>query len=146
MTDFVEESFTNESGQVFHPGEDVIFAASTRRSVALRRGVFKGVRYDDVFTTEYLKDADGNFIMKEMEGYNGSKYYTRKTETKKTREVVAVVIEKVNRGKVWKWVDLPDGKKDYVQTDEDIYGKSILPLMRVYKLSTSLEEMAGTIF
>lgn len=147
MTDFVAEAFTNEFGQVIQPGEDVLFAANSWKRTSIRKGKFKGVRYADVFRTEYLKDENGKYIKEERKNaYNGSTYFVNKSETKKSREVVAVVIEKVNRGKVWKWVDLPDGKRDYIKTDEDVFGTSILPLKRVYKLETGLKEMAGVTF
>jgi hypothetical protein len=146
MTEFVEEAFTNEFGQVIQPGENVLFAATSWKQTSIRKGQFKGVRYGDVFKTEYLKDSKGNYIQEEKKNWNGTKYFVNKSETNKYREVVAVVIEKVNRGKVYKWVDLPNGKRDYIKTDEDVFGTSILPLKRVYKLSTSLENMAGMKF
>jgi hypothetical protein len=146
MTDFVAEAFTNEFGQTIQPGEDVLFAGSSWKRTSIRKGKFKGVRYGDVFRTEYFKDAEGNYIKEEKTAWNGTKYFAHKTETKKSREVVAVVIEKVNRGKAWKWVDRPDGSRDYVVTDEDLFGTSILPLKRVYKLETGLKEMEGKTF
>lgn len=146
MTDFVAEAFTNEFGQTIQPGDDVLFAGSSWKRTSIRRGKFKGVRYALVFRTEYIKDAEGKYIQEEKTAWNGTKYFVNKSETKQSREVVAVVIEKVNRGKKWKWVDHPDGTKDYVKTDEDMFGTSILPLKRVYKLETGLKEMAGTVF
>jgi hypothetical protein len=146
MTEFVAEAFTNEFGQTIQPGEDVLFAASSWKRTSIRKGKFKGVRYGDVFTTEYIKDAEGNYIKEEKTCWDGTKLIVSKSEIKKSREVVSVVIEKVNRGKVWKWVDLPDGKRDYIKTDEDVFGTSILQLKRVYKLETGLKDMAGVTF
>lgn len=147
MTDFVAEAFTNEFGQTIQPGEEVLFAGTSWKQTRIRKGKFKGVRYAIVSRTEYLKDAEGNYIKEERKNaYNGSTYFVNKSETKKSREVVAVVIEKVNRGKAWKWVDRPDGSRNYVMTDEDVFGTSTLPLKRVYKLETGLKEMAGKTF
>jgi hypothetical protein len=56
------------------------------------------------------------------------------------------VVVRSNRGKKCKWIDLPEGKRDYVKTDEDVYGTSILKLKRVYKYSTPLESLAGDYF
>ena len=146
MTELVIEPFVNEFGQKIEPGEEVLFAGSSYKSTTIRKGVFKGVRYDDVIRTEYIKDTNGEYVKEEVAGYRGEKYFRHKTLTKKTREVVAVVIEKVNRGKKWQWIDTPEGKCDYVKTDEDVYGTSILPLKRVYKFATSLEDMTGKYF
>lgn len=146
MTELVIEPFVNEFGQKIEPGEVVLFAGSSYKSTAIRKGIFKGVRYDDVIRTEYVKDENGEYVKEEKTDWRGSKYFQHKTLTKKTREVVAVVIEKVNRGKKWQWVDTPEGKRDYVKTDEDIFSTSTLPLKRVYKYSTPLSDMAGTYF
>jgi len=144
-TEFVEEAFINEFGQKIEVGEEVLFAGSSWKRTSIGRGTFKGVRYGDVIRTEYFKDEHGRYVQQEMTGYNGSKYYANKYETKRTREVVGVVVRS-HRGKKWKWVDLPEGKRDYVKTDEDLYGTSILKLKRVYKLSTGLSDMAGMQF
>lgn len=145
MTEFVEEAFVNEFGQKIEVGEEVIFAGTSQKSTSIGQGTFKGVRYGDVFRTEYFKDADGKYIQQEMTSWNGSKYFAPKHETKKTREVVSVVV-RANRGKKWKYVNLPNGELSYVRSDEDVYGTSILHLKRVYKISTSLSEMVGKRF
>ena len=99
MSDFVAEPFINEFGQRIEVGEDVLFAGTSWKQTYIRKGKFKGVRYADVTRTHYLKDENGNYIKEERKNtYNGSTYFVNKTETKRTREVVAVVIDKVNRG------------------------------------------------
>lgn len=144
-TDFVAEAFTNEFGQTIQPGEDVLFAGTSWKSTSIGRGTFKGVRYGTVTKTEYFMDENGKYIQEDVTDKWGRTYKVYKHEIKKTREVVSVVVRS-NRGKKWKWVDLPDGKRDYVKTDEDLYGTSTLHLKRVYKLTTGLEEMAGKRF
>lgn len=139
MSEFVVEPFTNEFGQVINPGEEVIFAGSSWNQTYIRKGVFAGVRYDNVTRTNYLKDENGELIKEEIKSsYGGSTYYRYKSESVTTREVVAVRVEKVNRGKKWGYVD---GK--YTMSDEDHYGVSTLPLKRVYKLDTSMNNLVG---
>jgi hypothetical protein len=146
MTEFVEEAFVNEFEQKIEPGEDVIYAGTSWKQTAIRKATFKGVRYANVTRTNYLKDADGNYIKEDyVDGWSGRTLQRHKTETKTSREVVSVVV-RANRGKQYKWVDRPDGKRDYVKTDEDVFGTSILPLKRVYKYSTTLVDMAGKSF
>jgi hypothetical protein len=145
MTEFVEEAFVNEFGQKIEVGEEVLFAGSSWKRTSIGSGTFKGVRYADVRRTEYLRDENGKYIEEEHTDRWGQTYKRHKQETKTTREVVSVVVRS-NRGKKYKWVDGPDGKRDYVKTDEDVYGTSILPLKRVYKLSTGLSEMSGKYF
>ena len=146
MSEFVEEAFVNEFGQKIEPGEEVIFAGSSWKSTSIRRGTFKGVRYDNVTRTESVKDEQGNFIKEDyVDRWSGRTYQRNKTETKTTREVVAVSVL-VNRGKKRKWVTGANGKGAWVQTDEDVFGTSTLPLKRVYKYSTSLENMVGKSF
>ena len=60
-TQFYEEEYRNDIGQVIQPGDDVVFVASGRaNSVSIRKGTFLGVRKyvdnpDDVLsvTCEY---------------------------------------------------------------------------------------------
>jgi hypothetical protein len=142
MSELAIEPFTNEFGQVINPGDEVIFAGTSWKQTYIRKGVFAGVRYADVTRTHYLKDENGQYIKEERKNaYNGSTYFVNKTERVTTREVVAVRVEKVNRGKVWKYID---GK--YTMTDEDVYGVSTLPLKRVYKMDTSMASMVNKTF
>jgi hypothetical protein len=135
MSELVIEPWTNDIGQTINPGDEVIFAGTSWKQTYIRKGVFAGVRYDNVTRTNYLKDENGNYIKEERTNvYNGTTYYVNKTERVTSREVIAVRVEKVNRGK--KWVYNDDGK--YVKSEEDIYGVSTLPLKRVYKIDTSL--------
>jgi len=145
MTEFIEEAFVNEFGQKIEPGEPVLYAGSSWKRTSIGSGTFKGVRYADVRRTEYLRDENGKYIEEEHTDRWGQTYKRHKQETKTTREVVSVVVRS-NRGKKYKWVDGPDGKRDYVKTDEDVFGTSILPLKRVYKFATSLENMIGKCF
>lgn len=144
-TEFVEEAFVNEFGQKIEPGEEVLYAGTSWKQTSIGKATFKGVRYGNVVRTEYFKDKNGSYIQEDFTDRWGNTYKRHKTETKITREVVSVVVRS-NRGKKYKWVDLPNGKRDYVKTDEDVYGTSILPLKRVYKFNTSLSDMAGKRF
>jgi hypothetical protein len=135
MSELVVEPWTNDIGQTINPGDEVIFAGTSWKQTYIRKGVFAGVRYADVTRTQYLKDENGNYIKEERtNAYNDTTYFVNKIETVTTREVVAVRVEKVNRGKKWIYNDA--GK--YVQSEEDVYGVSTLPLKRVYKIDTSL--------
>jgi hypothetical protein len=145
MTEFIEEAFVNEFGQKIEPGEEVLYAGSSWKRTHIGRATFKGVRYDNVLRTEYFKDENGSYIQEDFTDSWGRTYKRYKSETKTTREVVSVVVRS-NRGKKYKWIDLPEGKRDYVKTDEDVYGTSILKLKRVYKYSTPLESLAGAYF
>ncbi len=146
VTEFVEEAFVNEFGQKIEVGEEVLYAGSRIKETSINRGVFKGVRYGSVTRTKYLTDENGNYIKEDyIDHWSGRTYQRNKTLTETTREVVAAVVRS-NRGKKWKWVDLPEGKRDYVKTDEDVFGISTLPLKRVYKFSTGLAAMAGKSF
>jgi hypothetical protein len=134
MSELVVEPWTNDIGQTINPGDEVIFAGTSWKQTYIRKGVFAGVRYDNVTRTNYLKDENGNYIKEERtNAYNGQTYFVNKSERVTSREVVAVRVEKVNRGKKWVY---NDGK--YVKSEEDIYGVSTLPLKRVYKIDTSL--------
>lgn len=145
-TEFVEEAFVNEFGQKIEPGEEIIYAGTSWKQTAIRKAIFKGVRYGNVTRTEYLKDENGNYIKEDYtDRWSGRTYQRNKTLTKTTREVVSVVV-RANRGKQYKWVTNSEGKRDYVKTDEDVFGTSTLPLKRVYKYNTSLANMAGKSF
>ena len=142
MSELVVEPFTNHIGQVINPGDEVIFAGTSWKQTRMRKGVFAGVRYADVRRYRPALDADGNPIMEER---YGRKY--QKNEAYVTREVVAVRVDQVNRGHVWKYVTDPEtGKQVYKKTDDVQYGVSTLPLKRVYKLDTSMATMAGQVF
>lgn len=144
MTEFVEEAFVNEFGQKIEVGEEVLYAGSSWKRTSIRQGTFKGVRYGNVSRTEYLKDENGDYIKVDYTDSWGRTYKIHKSETKTTREVVATVVRS-NRGKRYKWIDI-DGKRDYVKSDEDVYGTSILRLKRIYKYSTPLEALSGSVF
>jgi hypothetical protein len=138
MTEFVAESFINEFGQVIKPGDEVIFVGTSMKSTSIRKGIFSGVRYADVRRTNYLKDENGEYIKEDFTDPWGKTYRRNKTEIKTTREVVAVRVEKVNRGRVYKYID---GK--YTRTEENRFSTSTLPLKRVFKIDTSLSALAG---
>lgn len=144
-TEFVEEAFVNEFGQKIEPGEEVLYAGTSWKRTHIRKATFKGVRYGNVSRTEYFKDENGSYIQEDFTDRWGRTYKHYKQETKTTREVVAVVVRS-NRGKKYVWKTGPNGKRDYVKTDEDVFGTSTLPLKRVYKFNTSLSEMAGKYF
>lgn len=132
MSELVVESWTNAIGQTINPGDEVIYVGTGYgHSVSVNKGKFGGVRYGVVRRYRDKKDADGNVIM--FERY-GRQYPEREMYT--TREPVAVRVEKVNRGKQYKYID---GK--YTKTEEDIYGVATLPRMRVYKIDTSVLNM-----
>lgn len=133
MSELVVEPWTNDIGQTINPGDVVVFAGTSSGNTSMRRGVFAGVRYDDVARYRNVKDADGNDVM--VEAY-GRTYPKREMYT--TREVVAVRVEKVNRG--FKYLSGYDenGKFFYKKTDEIDYGVSTLPLKRVYKIDTTV--------
>lgn len=143
MSELVIEPFTNEFGQVINPGDEVIFAGyNGYTGTSIRKGIFGGVRYAIVTRTHYLKDENGNYIKEERKNaYNGSTYFVNKSERVTAREVVAVRVDKVNRGHKYAYVD---GK--YTKTDEVQYGVSTLSLKRVYKMDTSMASLAGKSF
>jgi hypothetical protein len=141
-TELVIEPFTNEFGQTINPGDEVIFAGTSWKRTSINKGIFAGVRYADVTRTHYLKDENGDFIKEDyVDRWSGKTYQRNKTERVTTREVVAVRVEKVNRGHKYAYVD---GK--YTKTDEVQYGVSTLPLKRVYKIDTSMASLAGKTF
>lgn len=142
MSELVVESWNNEFGQTINPGDEVIYAGTSWKRTTMRKGIFAGVRYGNVTRTNYLKDSDGNYIKEEkINSYNGKPYTVNKSERVTTREVVAVRVDKVKRGRKWGYVD---GK--YQKLDEVLYSTATLPLMRVYKLNTSLDDLAGHSF
>jgi len=139
MAELVVEPWTNEFGQVINPGEEVIFAGTSWKQTSIRKGVFGGVHYGLVYKSREVKDADGN-VVRHSNGYPKHESYTE-------RDVVSVRVEKVNRGHVWGYVNNPEtGKKEYKLSDEIHYGVSTLPLKRVYKLNTSMVDLAGMSF
>jgi hypothetical protein len=143
MSELVVEPFTNEFGQVINPGDEVIFAGTSWKRTSISKGIFGGVRYADVRRLRDVKDANGNIVMEP--NYWGTTRPKRETYT--TREVVAVRVEKVNRGYKYAYVTNPDtGKEVYKKTDEIVYGVSTLPLKRVYKMDTSMSALAGKSF
>lgn len=149
MSELVVEPWTNEFGQVIHPGDEVIFAGTSWKRTSIHKGVFAGVRYDNRTRTHYLKDENGDYIKEDVLGWDGTPvgYKRNKYETVTTREVIAIRIEKVNRGHKWGYVDNPEtGDREYKKSDEIHYGVSTLPLMRVYKVDTSLNDLVGKSF
>ena len=143
MSDLVVEPWTNEFGQTINPGDEVIYAGTSWKRTTMRKGIFAGVRYGDVTKTRYLTDEQGRYIKEEVIGRNGEPagWYRNKSVTETTRQVVSVRVDKVNRGSKWGYVD---GK--YQKLDDVHYGTATLPLMRVYKLNTSLNDLAGHSF
>ena len=147
MTELVVEPWTNEFGQVINPGEEVIFAGTSWKRTSISKGIFAGARYANVTRTHYLKDENGNYIKEERKNaYNGSTYFVNKTESVTTREVVAVRVEKVNRGHKYKYWTDENGNYRAEKTDEIQYGVSTLPLKRVYKMDTSMASMVNKMF
>lgn len=148
MSELVVEPWTNEFGQIINPGDEVIFAGySGYAGTSIRKGIFGGVRYADVTRTYYLKDENGNYIKEERKNaYNGSTYFVNKSERATTREVVAVRVEKVNRGRKYRYWTDENGKYRSEKTDEIDYGVSTLPKKRVYKIDTSMSALAGKAF
>jgi hypothetical protein len=148
MSELVIEPFTNEFGQVINPGDEVIFAGySGYTGTSIRKGIFAGVRYADVTRTYYLKDENGQYIKEERKNaYNGSAYFVNKSERVTAREVVAVRVEKVNRGHKYKYWTDENGNYRAEKTDEVQYGVSTLPLKRVYKMDTSMASMVNKSF
>jgi hypothetical protein len=138
MAELVVEPWTNEFGQVIHPGEEVIFAGTSWKSTTIRKGVFGGVHYGLVYKSREVKDADGN-VVKNVNGYPKRESYTE-------RDIVSVRVEKVNRGFKYDSGHDENGKYFYKKTDEIHYGVSTLPLKRVYKLNTGLFDLAGKSF
>jgi hypothetical protein len=139
MTEFVSEPWTNDLGQTINPGDEVIFAGTSWKQTTIRKGIFGGVRYGNVTRSFYVKDENGDFIKEDYtERWSGKTYQRNKMESKTTREVVAVRVEKVNRGFKYKSYYDENGKYRHEKTDEIDYGVSTLPLKRVYKIDTTL--------
>ena len=138
MSELVVESYTNEFGQVINPGDEIIFAATAWKSTSIRKGVFGGVHYGRVYKSREVVDADGN-VVKNINGYP-------KRESYFERGVISVRVEKVNRG--FKYISGRDenGKYFHNKTDEINYGVSTLPLKRVYKLNTLMDNLVGKAF
>jgi hypothetical protein len=143
MSELVVEPWINEFGQKINPGDEVIFVGTAWKSTRIRKGVFAGVRYDTVTRHHYVKDANGNHVMEDIIGRDGKPTGRQrsKTEVKTTREVVSIRVDKVNRGKIYKYIN---GK--YTKTTEDIFGVSTLPLKRVYKIGTTLSDLTDKSF
>lgn len=149
MSEFVVEPWTNEFGQVINPGDEVIYAGTSWKRTTMYKGVFAGVRYNNRTRTKYMTDENGNYIKEEVKRADGTPagWIRNKTVSTTTREVVAVRVDKVNRGKKWGYVIDPlSGKKEYKKLEEIQYGTATLPLMRVYKMNTSLNDLAGHSF
>ena len=143
MSELVIEPFKNEFDQVINPGEEVIFAATAWKSTTIRKGVFGGVHYGLVYKSREVKDADGNVVM-ETTPWGSTR---PKRESYRERVIVSVRVDKVNRGRTWGYVtNAETGKKEYKPSDEIQYSVSTLPLKRVYKLNTSMVDMAGKSF
>lgn len=146
MAELVVEPWINEFGQTINPGEEVIFVGTSWKQTQIRKGVFGGVHYDNRTRTHYLKDENGDYIKEDVLGWDDKPlgWQQNKMEIVTTREVVAVRVEKVNRGHKWGYVNDPEtGKREYKKSEEVQYGVSTLPLKRVYTLNTSMADMAG---
>lgn len=147
MSELVIEPFTNEFGQVINPGDEIIFAATAWKSTSIRKGIFGGVHYANVTRTEYLTDESGRYIKEDyVDRWSGKTYQRNKQKTTTTREVVAVRVEKVNRGFKYNCGYDENGKYRATKTDEVQYGVSTLPLKRVYKIDTGMSAMVGKSF
>lgn len=147
MSELVVEPWTNEFGQVINPGDEVIFAGTSWKRTSISKGIFGGVRYDNVTRTEYLTDESGRYIKEDyVDRWSGKTYQRNKTKTSTTREVVAVRVEKVNRGFKYNCGYDENGKYRATKTDEINYGVSTLRLKRVYKMNTSMSTLAGQSF
>lgn len=141
MSELVVEPWTNEFGQVINPGDEVIFAGTSWKQTRIRKGIFAGVRYADVYRSRIVKDANGNDVMEER---YGRQYPKRESYTE--RAVVAVRVDQVNRGFKYESGYDENNKYFYKKTDEINYGVSTLPLKRVYKMDTSMADLAGKSF
>lgn len=144
MSDFKEEAFTNEFGQVINPGDEVIYAGTGWKQTTIRKGVFSGVYYDNVYFIEYFYDENGALIYEEIESY-GRTVKRIKHERKQKYVPVAVKVSNVEDGYKYEWVT-EDGRRRFVKTDEKNYRCAILPRKRVYRLDTSMESMVGKTF
>ena len=142
MAELVVEPWTNEFGQVINPGDEVIFAGTSWKQTRIRKGIFGGVHYANVNRYRAVMDANGNPVM-ETNRWGGQ---SQKSEHFTTREVVSVRVEKVNRGFKYESGYDENNKYFYKKTDEINYGVSTLPLKRVYKMDTSMADLAGKSF
>lgn len=142
MAVLVREPWTNEFGQTINPGEEIIFAGTSWKQTRIRKGVFGGVHYGLVYKSREVKDADGNTVMETTRW--GSTRPKRESYTE--RDIVSVRVEKVDRGFKYNSGYDENGKYFHNTTDEIDYGVSTLPLKRVYKLNTSMADMAGKYF
>jgi hypothetical protein len=140
MSELVIEPFTNEFGQVINPGDEVIYAGTSWKNTTIRKGVFAGVRYDNVIKYRRIVDADGNPVM-ETDRWGVTR---QKTEYYTERAIVAVRVDKVNRGHKYGYVTDPLTKKRvYKKLEEVRYSSATLPYKRVYKLDTPLASLVG---
>lgn len=142
MAELVRESWTNEFGQVINPGDEVIFAGTSWKQTRIRKGIFGGVHWALVYKSREVKDADGNPVM-EIAPWGGERV---KRESYSERAVVSVRVEKVDRGFKYESGYDENNKYFYKKTDEIDYGVSTLPLKRVYKMDTSMADLAGKSF
>lgn len=120
--------FTNDFGQVINPGEDIVYAGTSWKSTHFNKGKFGGVYYKDVTRSVPKKNEDGTYVLNDR-GYRVYDYV-------KSNEPVAVRVNEVP-DKRWS-----REKKEMV----DVMRCAILPLMRVFRLDTSVKELTGSRF
>lgn len=51
--------YTNALGQVFEPGDEVIYLATSWKSTKWCKGIYFGVQYGETYFSEYEKDENG---------------------------------------------------------------------------------------
>jgi hypothetical protein len=140
MSELRIEPFKNEFGQTINPGDEVVYVATGySHQVSVNRGRYQGLWYKNVTRTREVKDDDGNVVMEERYGrqYPKREYYTEMAPT-------AVRLNNVPRG--YKYTEVWNEEKQrkvWTKTDEMRYGTTTLPLMRVYKIDTSMLNFAG---
>ena len=125
MAELIAEAFTNEFGQVIQPGDDVVYVGTGyAHNVSVNKGKFAGVYYAE--RRHYLKDEAGKNI---YDNKSQAKYEMRKY-------VKAVRVD-----------GIPSKRYDYkTRKFDETIRCAILPLKRVYKIDTSMQEFAGKSF
>lgn len=113
--DFRVESYKNELGQVIHPGDEVIFVATSWQNTQVRRGVYEGAYY---MTPYYGKDQTPKLSALKV------RYASTKTEW--------------NDGAGYNY-----GSKDNKWAQVPCTKHARLDLKRVYRIETSLAEANG---
>lgn len=127
MAELLQESFTNEFGQVINVGDEVIYASTCTGSTSIRKGTFGGIYMGKV--RKYRLNEAGGYVTE-----NG-RYVMDYVDS-----IVAV---RVN--------DVPSKRFKYDSTTrkgtwESIVRTATLPLKRVYKIDSSLSLLEGKSF